>query len=94
MRDRLVKKRKPDAKKRKEENKDKDAFETVGYYQSLDNLYERLIRECERDSIKDENVKTLKDFVMSMSGLMGMLSGTVKLFETIPPVKRYTGEEK
>ena len=91
---RLVKKRKPKEDKRKEENKDKDALTIIGYFQSLDNLYERLIRECEKEAIADENVKTLKDFVMSMSGVLGMMAGAIKQFESIPPVKRYGDEEK
>ena len=84
----LVRKRQVREDKRKDENKDKDVFTVIGYYQSLDGLYKRLVRECEKDVIMSENVRTLADFISRMSGIVGCLEEATKKFETIPPLKR------
>lgn len=89
---RLVKRREVDISKRKEENKNKETYVIIGFYQSIGGLYNRLVRECEKDIIMDENVKTVADFIARMSGLVGNLEGTLKVLETIPPIKR-NGEE-
>lgn len=58
-------------------------YENIGYYQRMSAIYDRIVRECEKDIIMYEEVETLRDFIDKMSGVIGMLEGTIREFERV-----------
>lgn len=58
-------------------------FTAIGYYQRIEGIFDRVVRECEKDCIMSESVVTFKDLIDRMSGIVGTLSGLIHEFETV-----------
>ena len=48
-------------------------YTAVGYYTKFENLFNRLIEQCGRDAVMDENVKTVQDILLKMNEVKNYL---------------------
>ena len=81
--------------KKRTSQEEYDSFQTLGYYSSIDGVYKGFVRVVGRETILDEDVKTIEDFIEKMNDVLSTLHYTVNLLESLKtPVHDDDEDEK